>query len=231
MFPLVPGAGRSVATLLTAAVLTSPLGAQTTIASTLGPGDSFSQGAGYVIGNDGPGVNFDRQVATSFTYAGPSGFQLFDLGLALRNPIAPSLPAFYSISFRRGADFLSSTQLASWAFGVSGSSTGYELRRFEFGSLIDLLVGETYWIRVSGFAEGIGAWAASDPAIMPAPGQLLRRDTENNPEWTNWSVALPAYEVRATGDPVSVPEPMLASLLLLAAVPLVWRSRRRGVAA
>jgi len=218
----------SAAALLTAALAVAPLHAQTTVASTLGPGGTFSAGSGYVIGNDAPGVNYAREVATSFTYTGPAGFQLFDLGLALRNPIAPTVPAFYAISFRRGSDFLTSTQLQTWAFGISGAITGYEMRYFDFGNVIDLMAGETYWIHVSGFAEGVGAWAQSDPAISPAPGQLIRRDQENNPDWTNWSSPLPAYEVRATGAPVGVPEPAMASLLLVAAVPLIARARRRA---
>jgi hypothetical protein len=218
----------SAAALLTAALFTAPLSAQTTVASTLGPGGSFSAGTGYVIGSDAPGVNYQREVATSFTYAGPAGFQLFDLGLALRNPIAPSVPAYYAINFRRGSNFESSTSLASWAFGVGGSATGYEMRYFDFGNVIDLLAGETYWIHVSGFADGVGAWAQSDPAISPTPGQFIRRDQENNPDWTNWSSPLPAYEVRATGAPVGVPEPAMASLLLVAAVPLIVRARRRA---
>jgi hypothetical protein len=212
-------------------VVSAPLTAQTTVQSTFGPGGSFSAGTSYALGWDAPGVNFNRQLATSFTYGGPTGFELFDIGLALRNATAGAAAPIYSIRFSRGTDFVSSTNVQSWAFATTIMSPDFEVRRFEFAPSTMLQTGETYWLHVSTFGDNVvGGWSQSDPVVMPASGQLLRRDTENNPEWSSWASPLPAYFVRAIGDPASVPEPAMATLLLLGLVPLAWRARRRQMA-
>jgi len=218
------------ATVVAAALLAAPLGAQTTVQSTFGPGGSFALGTSYNIGADAPGVNFNRELATSFTYGGPNGFDLFDIGLALRNSVSPAFNVSYDIRFRRGADFLSSTELDSWSFGSNIPSPTIALQRFAFNSTIALQTGETYWIHLqSGLGESVGGWGQSDPAVFGAAGQLIRRDQENNPDWTNWSSPLPAYDVRAVAGTASVPEPALASLLLLGLAPIALRVRRRSV--
>jgi hypothetical protein len=221
------GRALSAVVLLASVTAWAPLAAQTTVATTLGPGGSFGTGSYYTIGNDSPTTNYDRRVATSFTYGGPAGFELFDLGLGLQNAIAPLLPAFYNIEFRRGATFTTSSYLDGWAFATTTTSPANELRRFDFGSAIELVTGETYWIHVFGFDGYMSGWARNDQGLTSASGNLLRRDTENNPEWTEWDNLLPAYEVRATGQSVSVPEPAMAALLLLGVVPMALRRRKR----
>lgn len=218
---------RALSALAATALLGSSLSAQTTIRSTLGPGDSFDAGTSYVIGADAPGVNVNRELATSFTYSGAAGFELFDIGVALRNAM-PGAAALYTISFTQGSDFESSSVVKTWNIGTTLTSPAIELRRFEFDPGVSLLTGETYWIHVAGnmFLESVGGWAFSSPVLMPTAGQLLRR-SDDAPVWSDWDSPLPAYDVRAVGASTSVPEPALASLLLVAVAPLAWRARRR----
>jgi hypothetical protein len=218
---------RHLAVIVASACIASPLAAQTTVQSTFGPGGSFALGTSYVIGADAPGVNYSRELATSFTYGGPAGFELFDIGLALRNASAGAPNVSYNIRFTSGSDFETSTELQSWSFGTSIITAAPQLQRFDFGSGFALLTGETYWLHVSAIGDDAGGgWAQSDPVAFGASGELIRRDTENNPLWTNWSSPLPAYDVRATGAPTSVPEPAMAALLLLGLVPITLRTRR-----
>lgn len=226
--PFLRHRARVLSALAAAALLSTSLRAQTTIRTTLGPGESFDTGTSYAIGADAPGLNLNRELATSFTYAGPSGFELFDLGLALRNAL-PGTSALYTIRFTQGSDFETSSELQSWSFGTSLTSPTITLQRFDFGAGIALVSGATYWVHVAGnvFLESVGGWALSSPVVPSTAGQLLRR-SDDAPDWADWDSPLPAYDVRATGTPVTVPEPALASLLLVAVAPLAWRARRRA---
>jgi hypothetical protein len=108
-------------------------------------------------------------------------------------------------------------------------SSTIALQRFDFGPGIAMVSGETCRVHVAGnvFFESVGGWGFSSPAVPSTAGQLLRR-SDDAPDWADWDSPLPAYDVRATGVPASVPEPALASLLLEAAAPLALRARRRA---
>lgn len=220
----------SAAALMLGLMMAAPATAQTTVQSTLGPGDSFEPAAYFQIGAIAPAVNPNHEVATSFVYSGASGFDLFDLGLALRQTSSPALPVTYRIRFRRGTDFITSSLVQGWSYSTTivGPTT---LERFDFAPGISLVTGETYWIHVLGPSgeSSIGGWAYSSPAVFGPSGSLLL-NSDDLGNWTESMSPLPAYALRATATAASVPEPLTASLLLLAVAPLAWRARRRVVA-
>ena len=207
---LVPVVRRSralraaIAIALCATFVATPARAQGTIASTLGPGNTFEPFYGWLVG-----VHFRsglrQDLAMGFTYTGAGPVRLTRLRLAMSE--GSDSHAGLLVSLLRGSSVATASVLESWTLPSTGGSDG-ALRVFDSFLEPRLMPGETYWVR-----------AMHAPATPAAWGWLVGSRTGSDGFWYNqgrgWAFNppndSPGYDVQSTGI---VPEP--ATLVLVA---------------
>jgi len=199
-------------TLLACSPLFLPALAQTTVASTFGPGDSYSHIQGYLVGDNGFA---NQSVAEGFVYTGPDGYFLSQVRLALDPNDSP-----YTISFLTGADINAATLLESWSTTSSGGIVALS------SALSPALSnGMTYWLAAS--SGGWGGWAYNDQGRFGMAYRL------GGGAWVDCpGCESAAYDVTVTGAGVVTPEPATMTLLatgLVGVLGVAWRRRRTVV--
>ena len=186
--------------------------AQTTVASTFGPGDSYNGVESYLVGDNGLAI---QSIAEGFVYGGPNGVFLSQVRLALDNNDLP-----YTISFLTGADMSTATLLESWSATTTGG-----IVTLPSALSPTLSNGMTYWLAAS--SGGWGGWSQNDQNLL---GMAYRLGAG---AWVDCSSCVSAaYDVTVSGAGVVTPEPGSMTLLAtgLAAVLGVARHRRKTVA-
>lgn len=166
--------------------LSQELPAQTTIQSTLGPGDSYDPAVRWMVGPS-------QSVAQGFTYTGADVF-LSSVRLAL----CSSPWVMYNVYFGTGADMNDVTQLEAWSVdAVSGITT------LSSSLTPTLSSGNTYWLWVMSPSDS-GGWLWNDQGFTGMTFSYDGTSWHESPD--QWSAA---FDVHVT----AAPEP--ATLLLL----------------
>jgi hypothetical protein len=178
------------------------------VVSTFGPGYAFDTSV-----RNGTAVVTNQSLSQRFEFAGPSGYALSQIRLALlRSPFAID----YKVSLWSGPDMGTASLLESWNVNAA------PVEPFAF-SAFDLFVMQStvapaltdagsYWISVEAATE-FGGWAANSQGIVGVYAYIL----PPRPNWTSITDTAFAFEV--TAIPGVVPEP--ASIALLGAALLV----------
>lgn len=184
--------GLALALVAVAAAVAPPLARAQVVASTFGPGDSYSSIYNLWW------VNSSQSIAQNFTYNGADGYSLAQLRVALWGSTTP-----YAISFRTGTDMNSATTLESWILNAGGNG----IYTLSSATLPSLTPDDVFWIVLQNAGpigavyqniEGFRGFSSSAP---PDPNWYPNSDA--------WSIA---YDV--TVAPVTVtPEPASIALL------------------
>lgn len=181
-----------------------PLNAQASFVSgTFGSGDSFNQDISL-----GLAIDPRQNVAQRFDYAGPTGYSLSRVRLALlRSPFDIQ----YNVSLWSGPDMNAATLLESWRVDAPAVAP-FAFSEFSIFSMPSVAAptlsnGFVYWISVASPTAFGGGWAVNSQDITGEVAYILNP----RPGWRSVIDASMAFDVTAVAS--VVPEPSAMWLL------------------
>jgi hypothetical protein len=201
--------------------------AQTVVAGNLGAGNTFQLGT---VNSWAVGTENDSQFedAVSFVYGGSSVAQLYSYSWAVN--FFSGSPSTLYVDFMHGSDIATATTLVTGSIPDNFANINGSLFTTFPGSSLDLLPGDTYWLRMRLDVPSLSIWGWqwNDQGQSGYSFRYWDISDPNNPSDQGWFTsdgATPAFQVEAVPEPGTLG--LLATGLLLMGASVGRGVRRR----